>query len=94
MLGVVVVGGIYSPQPPISHWGSLLAMGAPDSPVCRHITQLLGSGARSTVEGFVLMRHRTVQCHTGQVLFTVRCASDSACTVPLSAAFAVDHCVS
>jgi hypothetical protein len=23
------------------------------------------------------MRHRTVRCHTGQVLFTVRCASDS-----------------
>jgi hypothetical protein len=29
----VVVGGIYSPQPPHSHWGWLLSMGAPDSPV-------------------------------------------------------------
>jgi hypothetical protein len=33
MLEVVVVGGIYSPQPPSSRWGSLLSMGAPDSPV-------------------------------------------------------------
>jgi hypothetical protein len=32
----------------------------------------------STVGGFVLLRHRTVWCHTGQVLFTVRCASDPA----------------
>jgi hypothetical protein len=49
MLGVVVVGGIYSPQPPRSRWGRLLAMGAPDSlvrhwtghvhcPVRRHVT--------------------------------------------------------
>jgi ribosome biogenesis SPOUT family RNA methylase Rps3 len=49
MLGVVVVGGIYSPQPPRSRWGRLLAMGAPDSlvrhrtgpvqcPVHRHVT--------------------------------------------------------
>jgi hypothetical protein len=53
MLGDVVIGGIYSPQPPTSHWGRLLAMGAPDSPVrhrtgtvgCpvrRHVTQALG----------------------------------------------------
>jgi hypothetical protein len=81
-------GGIYSPQPPTSRWGRLLAMGAPDSPVrhrtgtvhCSvrcHVTQLLGSGARSTVGGFVLLRHRTIRCHTGQVLFTVQCASDS-----------------
>jgi hypothetical protein len=40
-----VVGGIYSPQPPTSRWGRLLAMGAPDSPVRRHITKPLGSGA-------------------------------------------------
>jgi hypothetical protein len=46
-------------------------------PVRRHVTQTLGSGARSTVGGFVLMRHLTVRCNTGQVLFTVRCASDS-----------------
>jgi hypothetical protein len=49
---------------------------------------------------FVSLRHQTVRCHTGQVLFTVRCASDSAAltlralffTVALSAAFAVDRC--
>jgi hypothetical protein len=35
MFGVEVVGGIYSPQPPIDRWGRLLSMGAPDSPV-RH----------------------------------------------------------
>jgi hypothetical protein len=35
MFGVVVVGGIYSPQPPHSRWGWLLSMGAPDSLV-RH----------------------------------------------------------
>jgi hypothetical protein len=50
-------------------------MGTPDSPVrhrtdtvgCpvrRHVTQSLGSGARSTVGGFVLLRHRTVWCHS------------------------------
>jgi hypothetical protein len=33
MLGVVVVGGIYSPQPPNNCWGRLLSMGAPDNPV-------------------------------------------------------------
>jgi hypothetical protein len=82
-------GGIYSPQPPSSRWGSLQAMGAPDSPMCHrtglvhcpvrcHVTQPLGSRARSTVGGFVLLWHRTVRCHTGQVLFTVQCASDSA----------------
>jgi hypothetical protein len=32
-----VVGGIYSPQPPIDRWGRLLSMGAPDSLV-RHRT--------------------------------------------------------
>jgi hypothetical protein len=81
MLGVVVVGGIYSPQPPRSRWGRLLAMGASGSPVrhltghvhcpvCCHVTQPLGFGAKSTVR--VLS-----PCGTGQVLFTVRCASDS-----------------
>jgi hypothetical protein len=74
MLGVVVVGGIYSSQPPSSRWRSLLVMGAPDSlvrhrigpvhcPVRRHVTQPLGSGARSIVEGFILMRHRTGPVH-------------------------------
>jgi hypothetical protein len=69
MLGVVVVGGIYSPQPPNNRWGRLLSMGAPDSPVRqpRHPTvrvlELL------TVGGFV-------SSGTGQALFSVRCASD------------------
>jgi hypothetical protein len=35
MVGVVVVGGIYSPQPPNNRWGRLLSMGTLDSPV-RH----------------------------------------------------------
>jgi hypothetical protein len=54
MLGVVVVGGIYSPQPPNNRWRRLLSMGAPDSLVRqpRHPTvtvlELL------TVGGFVL----------------------------------------
>jgi hypothetical protein len=37
--------GIYSHQPSCSRWGRLLAMGAPDSPVRRHVTQPLGLGA-------------------------------------------------
>jgi hypothetical protein len=44
MLGVVVVGGIYSPQPPTSYWGWLLSMGKLDSSV-RHRTL---SGAPAT----------------------------------------------
>jgi hypothetical protein len=67
---VVVVGGIYSPQPPWQPLGRLLAMGAPDSPVChrtntvscpvrRHVTQPLGFGAESTVEALS-------SCGTGQ----------------------------
>jgi hypothetical protein len=121
------LGDIYSPQPPSSCWGSLLAMGAPDSlvrhqtgpvhcSVRRHVTQPLGfrssrllaplsscgtgqSGVppdrscslssapphhptvrireQSIVGAVVILWHRTVWCHTGQVLFTVRCASDS-----------------
>jgi hypothetical protein len=83
MLGVVVVGGIYSPQPPSGRWGRLLAMGAPDSPVrhqtgpvhCpvrRHVTQPLGSGARLTIGGFVLLWHRTVRCASDSVALTLR----------------------
>jgi hypothetical protein len=82
MLGVVVVGGIYSPQPPRSRWGRLLAMGAPDSPVhhrtspvhcpvCRHVTQSLGFGSSRSLASLS-------SCGTGQVMFTVRCTSDSA----------------
>jgi hypothetical protein len=33
MLGVEVVGGIYSPQPPKDRWGWLLSMGAPEGPL-------------------------------------------------------------
>jgi hypothetical protein len=72
--------GIYSPQTPTSRWGRLLSMGAPDRS-CR----LSGAPPRhpivrvreqSTVGGFVLKWHQTFRCHTGQFLFTVRCAFD------------------
>jgi hypothetical protein len=33
---------------------------------------------QSTVGAVVLLRHRTVRCAIGQVMFTIRCASDSA----------------
>jgi hypothetical protein len=62
-------GGIYSHQPNCSRWRRLLAMGASDSPV-RHRTvsgapphhPVVRAWSWSTVEGFVLMRHRTVWC--------------------------------
>jgi hypothetical protein len=103
MLGVVVVGGIYSPQPPHNRWGWLLSMGAPDSPVCHRTL----SGVpphhptvrvleQLTVGGFVHLWHWTVWCRIEQVLFTVRCASDSTRTVLHCSsdhrAFTVDHC--
>jgi hypothetical protein len=94
MLGVVVVGGIYSPQPPSSRWGRLLAMGAPDSlvrhrtgtvgyPVRRHVTQLLGFGGSRSLAPLS-------SCGTGQsgAPLTLRAL------FPLSAAFAVDRCAS
>jgi hypothetical protein len=43
----------------------------PRHPTVRVLTQ-------STVGELVLLWHRTVRCATGQVLFTIRCASDSA----------------
>jgi hypothetical protein len=66
----MVVGGIYSPQPPKKQLGRLLAMGAPDSlvrhwighvhcSVSRHVTQPLGFGAESTVGALS-------SCDTGQ----------------------------
>jgi hypothetical protein len=66
-------GGIYSHQPNCSRWRRLLAMGAPDSPV-RHRTAsdapprhpAVRAWSWSTVGGFVLMRHQTVWCYTGQ----------------------------
>jgi hypothetical protein len=45
MLGVVVVGGIYSPNHQYNHWGDCLSMGAPDSPV--HHRTLSGAPATS-----------------------------------------------
>jgi hypothetical protein len=53
MLGVVVVGGIYSPQPPNNCWGRLLSMGAPDSPVLQPRHPTVRVRELSTVEGFV-----------------------------------------
>jgi hypothetical protein len=58
---VVVVGGIYSPQPPCSRWPRLQAMGTPDSlvrhwtgtvrcPVRHHVSQSLGFGDCRTLE--------------------------------------------
>jgi hypothetical protein len=80
MLGVVVVVGIYSPQPPNGRWGRLLSMGAPDSPV-RHRTGTVGCPVRRHVTqplGFESSRPLASlsSCGTGHVLFTVRCASD------------------
>jgi hypothetical protein len=43
-------GGIYSHQPSCSRRGRLLAMGASDSPVRRHVTQPLGLGAGRPLE--------------------------------------------
>jgi hypothetical protein len=53
MLGVVVVGGIYSPQPPHSRWGWLLSMGAPDCPVRQPRHPIVRVRALSTVGGSV-----------------------------------------
>jgi hypothetical protein len=96
IVGVLVVGGIYSPQPPNNRWGRQLSMGAPDSPVRqpRHPTVRV-------------LEHLTVgtltSCGTGQS----GAASDSYCALsgaPLtsaahcsalfneSTAFAVDRC--
>jgi hypothetical protein len=93
-------GGIYSHQPNCSRWRSLLAMGAPDSPV-RHRTvssapprhPVVRAWSWSTIEGFVLMWHRTVRCPSDQLLWllphslfcTVHCQSrplraDSRCS--------------
>jgi hypothetical protein len=99
------LGGIYSPQPPRSRWGRLLAMGAADSPVRhriglvhspvrRHVTQPLGFGSSRSLAPLS-------SCgtgHFGATPDTVRCATDSTTVtlliVPLSAAFAVVRCAS
>jgi hypothetical protein len=54
MLGVVVVGGIYSPQPPNNRWGWLMSMGAPDSPVHQPRHPTVRVWELLTVGGFVL----------------------------------------
>ena len=54
MVGVGVVGGIYSPQPPIDRWGRLLSMGAPDSPVRQPRHPTVRVLELVTVGGFVL----------------------------------------
>jgi hypothetical protein len=93
------LGGIYSPQPPSGRWGRLLSKGTPDmhsrmsGVPPRHPTVRVQE--QSTVGAVVFLLHRTVRCHTGQVLFTIWCASDSALwlchalfsTVALSAHF-------
>jgi hypothetical protein len=80
-----VVGGIYSPQPPRSRWGRLMAMGATGQSGAPPDRTCSLSGAlphhstvrvRSEVDRWSFV-HRIVRCHTGQVLFAVQCASDS-----------------
>jgi hypothetical protein len=58
-LEVVGWSGIYSHQPNCSRWRSLLAMGAPDSPVRHHIILPLGLGAGRPLEALS-------SCGTGQ----------------------------
>jgi hypothetical protein len=53
MLGAVVVGGIYSPQPPHSHLGRQLLMGAPDSLVRQPRHPTVRVRKLLTVGGFV-----------------------------------------
>jgi hypothetical protein len=75
-------------------------MGALDSLVRQPRHPTVRVLEQSTVGGFVFKRYRTVRCATGQVLFTVRCASDTTAptlrvlffTVHASGAVAVDRC--
>jgi hypothetical protein len=58
MVGVEVVGGIYSPQPPNNRWGGVAVDGRtgqsgapPDAVQCGiHVTQLLGFGCSRPLE--------------------------------------------
>jgi hypothetical protein len=91
------LGGIYSPQPSQSHWGRLLSMGAPDSPVCqpRHPTvrvleQTTVGALSSCGTG---QSGATIWCHTGHALFIFRCPSDF-CALTLCALFTTVHIVS
>jgi hypothetical protein len=46
IVGVVVVGGIYSPQPPNNRWGGWCRCVPPDTVRCAsHVTQPLGFGS-------------------------------------------------
>jgi hypothetical protein len=47
--------------------------------VRRHVTQPLGFGALGDRWSFVLLRHRTVRCHTGQSSAPLTRCSDSCC---------------
>jgi hypothetical protein len=92
-------GVFIAPQPPTSRWGRLMSMGAPDSPLRRHVTQPLGFWSSWPLEALS-------SCSTGQVMFTIRCASDfcsdfcralfaycSVVRVPLQSTVALDsHC--
>jgi hypothetical protein len=61
--------------------------------VRHHVTQPLGSGAWSTVGGFVLLRHWTVRCHTGQSGAPLTCCSDFCAALLLTVApVRVDRC--
>jgi hypothetical protein len=68
-LGKAVVDGRtgQSGAPPDRH--CRLSGAPPRHPTVRVLEQL-------TVGGIVFLRHRTVRCHTEQVMFTVWCASD------------------
>jgi hypothetical protein len=61
--------GCWSGAPP--DWSCSLSGAPPRHPTTRIREQ-------STVGTVVFLCHRTARCHTGQVLFTVRCAFDSA----------------
>jgi hypothetical protein len=67
IVGVEVVGGIYSPNCQFNHWGRLLSMGASDSPVRQPHHPTVRVLTVSTVGALT-------SWGTGQALFTVRCA--------------------
>jgi hypothetical protein len=88
-----VVGGIYSPQPLPSRWQSLLAMGAPDSPVVHRIVTVhcpvRATSARPLGFGAVDRWSRLSFCCTGQSGGT----PDSQVTSDLCALTSARHCL-
>ena len=68
MLGVVVVGGIYSPQPPNGRWGRLLSMGALDSPVSL-------SGAPLTLRTLFFTAHLSQRLLQSTVARCIHCSA-------------------